>query len=53
MQGEDGNIVIARSDIKEDAEKCGRMTDHVWGMHYDEFDDNDIEKVASYDGKNI
>ena len=51
-QEESGNRVIALNDIKEDAKKV-RPYDYVWDMYYDEFEDCDVEKVASYDRKNM
>lgn len=53
-QGENGNRIIALSDIEEDAKKV-RPYDHVWDMYYDEFDDaaDETEKVVSYDRENM
>lgn len=51
-QEESGNRIIALSDIKEDAKKV-RPYDYVWDMYYDEFEDCDLEKVASYDRENM
>ena len=52
--GENGNNIIALSDIMEDAKKV-RPYDHVWDMYYDEFDNDDdvVAKAASYDRENI
>ena len=53
-QGENGNRIIALSDIEEDAKKF-RPYDHVWDMYYDEFydDTDETEKVVSYDRENM
>lgn len=51
---ENGNRIIALSDIQEDAKKV-RPYDHVWDMYYDEFDDDDdlVIEAVSYDRENI